>query len=521
MEKPDYILNFKKPKNTEIKYINGYWYLYERINVYDPIIRRSRKKSGSILGKITERGFVPSRKIQAVEKSLQNDVVEIGACNYFLQMSADIKASLEKYFPEMWQEIYVISILRAIYDGRFKRLPIHYEDSILSYVFPDLLLDKKSISQFLRTLGRKRNSIRAFMEDNIRDNDRFILFDGHRLLSSAKHMDNAELGYDSKHRYKPQINLIYLFSMGSNTGTPLYYKQFIGSTPDVTAFEDILNESHCYGRDCTVIADKGFASDADFGLLEDSSLNYIIPLKRGNKFVKGKVPPRPTDYDEAFSYNKRAVQAKTFAHEGHNIHLFLDADLLAKELSDLTGRTEKKNRSTEMRKAAGKKKISKGKGRLTQEELDQMVPLKIDDMFENKEEIGTITIKTNNKSLNAFQVYSIYKQRQAIEQFFKTYADTMEFEASYMKDNYCEEAWLFLNHLSSIFSIRILEEISSIGEEKNISYKDFVQTLVKIKSNIISETEWRIVPIKRSVQKLCDKLEYDPSDFQNIMPQEN
>ena len=89
-----------------------------------------------------------------------------------------------------------------------------------------------------------------------------------------------------------------------------------------------------------------------------------------------------------------------------------------------------------------------------------------------------------------------------------------------MKDNYCEEAWLFLNHLSSIFSIRILEAISAIGQEKNISYKDLVQTLAKIKSNIVSETEWRIVPIKKSVQKLCDKLEYDPSDFQSIMPQE-
>ena len=57
-------------------------------------------------------------------------------------------------------------------------------------------------------------------------------------------------------------------------------------------------------------------------------------------------------------------------------------------------------------------------------------------------------------------------------------------------------------------------------QEKNISYKDLAQTLAKIKSNIVSETERRIVPIKKSVQKLCDKLEYDPSDFQSIMPQE-
>ena len=49
MEKPDYVMNFVRPANTEIKYIRGHWYLYERSNVYDPQLGRSRKKSGKIL----------------------------------------------------------------------------------------------------------------------------------------------------------------------------------------------------------------------------------------------------------------------------------------------------------------------------------------------------------------------------------------------------------------------------------------------------------------------------------------
>ena len=51
-----------------------------------------------------------------------------------------------------------------------------------------------------------------------------------------------------------------------------------------------------------------------------------------------------------------------------------------------------------------------------------------------------VTFIINCTNLNCFQVYSIYKQRQAVEQFFKTYGDTMENEASYMRDNYSEEA---------------------------------------------------------------------------------
>ena len=85
MEKPDYIINFERPTNTEIKYIRGHWYLYERINVYDPQIGRSRKKSGKILGSITEHGLVPSKARRECADSTLNDVVEVGAVNYIYQ----------------------------------------------------------------------------------------------------------------------------------------------------------------------------------------------------------------------------------------------------------------------------------------------------------------------------------------------------------------------------------------------------------------------------------------------------
>lgn len=130
----------------------------------------------------------------------------------------------------------MIALIRCIYEGRFRRLGVHYEDSILSYIYPNLIFAPYKITLFLKEIGKKRNTIKEFMLNNMGDVDRFILFDGHRIISAANNMDNAELGYDSKRRYKPQINLVYLFTLGTNTGYPVYYKQFIGSTPDVKAF---------------------------------------------------------------------------------------------------------------------------------------------------------------------------------------------------------------------------------------------------------------------------------------------
>ncbi len=83
---------------------------------------------------------------------------------------------------------------------------------------------------------------------------------------------------------------LYLFSLSEDTGLPLYYKQYIGSTHDVRAFADILKEVGIKSNHYTIIADKGFGSDEDFALLEHYKLNYLIPLKRGNRYVKDRIP---------------------------------------------------------------------------------------------------------------------------------------------------------------------------------------------------------------------------------------
>ncbi len=50
-------------------------------------------------------------------------------------------------------------------------------------------------------------------------------------------------------------------------------------------------------------------------LLEDSHMRYIIPLKRGNRFVKGRVPASVSGYEELFSYRGRAIHSLTFRHD--------------------------------------------------------------------------------------------------------------------------------------------------------------------------------------------------------------
>ena len=510
-KRPEFVEKFVKPVNTEIKHVGNHWYLYERSNKYDPDIKRSRKVSGACLGKITEEGLVPSkRRMVSKDAPVVASVVEVGSTLYLWNRTEKLRNRLQAHFPESWKSIYTAAILRAMKEPRLKRLQLHFEESLLSQVFPDVSFGAAANAALLKELGANRKAICDFMQDDLRANGAFILFDGHRLLSSSRTMPYAELGYDSKHRYRPQINLLYAYSLGETTGVPVYYKQFIGSTPDVTAFPDILREMAIGGKELTLVADKGFGSEEDFRLIDDLNLKYVIPLKRGNGFVKGRVPALGA-YEDVFTFHGRAVQCTKFSQDGFDVYLYFDSQLFADELADSSMRLEKKNNTNAVKLEAENKRISRGKGRLSAAELAALAPVKGASIYENTPEIGTVTIRTSRTDLNGRQVYGIYKQRQAVEQFFKTYGDTMDFEASYMRDQVSQEGWLFLNHLSSMIGIGCLDEIAAIDESKNISLNDLKATLNKICACKIGAT-WQVAPIKKGVQKLLSKMDLSISN---------
>ena len=517
-EKPDYVLNFPRQKNTEIKKIGHNWYLYERFSKYDPAIKRSRKISGKCLGKITPDGLVATKRrlVDEQKKTFPvgqiSDVVEAGAVLYFWERTASLRERLKEYFPDLWEKLYVAAVLRAIKEPRFRRLQAHYETSLLAHLIPDLSFDPLSNSSLLQTLGRRRETISRFMREDVNKRDVFILFDGHRLITSSKTMELAELGYDSKRRFKPQVNLLYVYTLGNDTSMPVYYKQFLGSTPDISAFSDVLEESGISSCQYTVIADKGFASEEDFKALAEKKLSYVIPIKRGSKLVEPYLPLTDDCFSDLFMYNGRAIKSFKIEGNGFNVFVYLDTQLYANELADAAERTERKNEQNDAKVQKELQRREREVGKLTEEQMDLLQPRDMKKVLQDIPEMGTVTLRTNRTDLNSHQVYRTYKQRQSIEQFFKTYGASLDFDASYMRDRISQEAWLFLNHLSATMAMECMADITRIGEDKNISFEDLRLILGKITATKI-DGKWTIAPTKKAVQKLTAKLEFQIDEF--------
>jgi hypothetical protein len=66
---PEWALKYRKP-GTELKLINGRYYLYGVKSAYDKAIKRSRKISLGVLGSITEEdGFRAAEKSELKKRS--------------------------------------------------------------------------------------------------------------------------------------------------------------------------------------------------------------------------------------------------------------------------------------------------------------------------------------------------------------------------------------------------------------------------------------------------------------------
>lgn len=230
---------------------------------------------------------------------------------------------------------------------------------------------------------------------------RFSLFDGHRMLSVSCGSDLAELGYDSRARLRPQLNLIYAFSAGEGGAAPAYYKRYPGGTTDVAAFADLLAEPGIDASGCVAVADRGFASEGDFALPADMGLHYVMPLKRGDRLSRGRIPEGPGGRDNAFACNGRGISRMTIEEEGFNVHVYLDTKLYHHEFSDACARAEGESDSREAKRLAEERRRARGSGRLTDDELAALVPVDVAAALGDRSEMGTVTIRTDHTDLSA------------------------------------------------------------------------------------------------------------------------
>jgi transposase len=484
---PNWALQYKK-SGTELKLINGRYYLYSVKSVYDKTIKRSRKVSLGILGSITqENGFIPSEKKELrakSEKSYLNKEIftyEYGFSKWLLETLNDegILDDLKKHFRELWQFIILMTFCRIAYKSPLKNIPFYLEQSDL----PNLLnwkekMHDQKISDLLFNLGSAQCSIHEFMKPKD-SNRKTVLMDATDVVLQSNNIALAQKGYNSDMNFQSQFVLLYLYE--ANSLKPLYYRLLPGNIREISAMQNTIKISGM--EQCVYIADKGFFSDSNVTELERLNMQFIIPLKRNNQLIPYSSLDNIEHTDNYFDFAKRFIfYADTVKDNNRNINLFLDGKLKEQEKTDYLTRIKSVPES-----------YSKSK------------------FNERLKTMGTLTIM-HNTELSPQELYFEYKNRGEIEQFFDHLKNTLDASSSNMQREESLNGWMFINHLSMqiIYKLYVILKNTPLNKKQKLNHKysinDTIENLKSIKKIKFSSNESVIAEINKSTKTLLEKM---------------
>lgn len=476
MTHPEWAIKHKV-KGTELRLINGKYYLYKITSKWDKEKKVTRKITLGMIGRITqEEGLIPKgQRAQKTRIQASMRTKEYGATHALITMlGSDIVECLQKDFPELWQIILVLALQKILNQSPLKNIEYYYQESYLSDIYPQLNLSKNSLTTFMRMLGQLEESMLSFKRRFL-EGSKHIVFDVTHLISQSNDMEINLQGYNSKKDFEPQVNLFYLFS--TDLKMPVYYRVIPGNISGMKALRLTIDETQL--KDCTVIGDKGFGSNENMIKLEEEKLMYILPLRRNSAnadYSKLRSREYKKAFDGHFFYNERPIFYYSSIQIGRKHIMFFDPKLRQHEEADYLLRLEKKYEN-----------------------------YTIEGFDEKQLSFGTLLMVTNT-SLQPQEVYEQYKSRMEVESMFDTFKNTLLADASYMQSKESFESWVFINHIALLLYYRLLARLKKTDLLKQYSPKDILIRLGRIQKINIKGL-WVTSEVNSKTQKLLEKLE--------------
>jgi transposase len=470
-----------KRKGTELRRINGKYYLYGVTSKWNREKKRSVKITGKLLGKITEAdGFVESEKARLRKQQIRVEriqVKEYGITAAIERLFPEVISALQKYFPDCWQRLLILAYGRLVHQSSLKNMSFHYSGSYLSEQYPGIDMSAKSLSYFLRELGEDRSKIVSFCR-SFRISGDCILFDGTDIFSRSEQMELPHFSKSKFGTYDDMINLMSVFSV--KLQSPVYYRLLPGNIKDVSAFKLCLQESGV--TDATVIIDRGFASMSNIEALEKEELKFIIPLPRNSSLIdyeKIKSGDK-RQFDGYFQYEGRYIWHYTMAaDEKKSVTVFLDEELRNREEKDYLNRIESKAENYSIEKFHDKRHV-----------------------------FGTIAVIRNNGK-SACETYTDYKSRGQVETMIDALKNIVDADRTYMQNQQALEGWMFVNLIALKWYYIILNLLKKHELNKKYSPADFLTFIAEVKMVKINDI-WQMAEVTKRNTNLLQKLEIIP-----------
>ncbi|MCL2712947.1 MAG: transposase [Methanomassiliicoccaceae archaeon] len=449
-------------KCYEVKVSNGNHYVYYSTSRYDPETKSARKVSEYLGSLDPEKGFVPKEK-DARRRERTVSIRETGTVRLLDLCAGGLLNSLKRRFPENYDQLYALALMRCINPTPLKRASSYWEkfDN-----FRNLrpAMSPKSLSQMLEDVGSERYAQDLVFND-IGTDCRELAFDLSEFFSASEGISFAEEGRNAEHNDSPQINIAMICAQDS--GVPVMVRMIPGSVRDMKTVCATVKEM---GRkDVVLVADRGFYTDENIDALGACGMKYVMPVKR-NSILYGKTAVGEYDF---FEYRGRLIRFGKYRHDKHWAYRFRDETMRAGE-----------ERAVFMKYKEGK--LSK------------------DEVEDKKERMGQM-ILVSNIDMSAEEAYLMYKRRDSVEKRFSTFRSTLEADACWLRDNVSAFGHVFVTFLSMFMIAHLEDRIRKAGILSKYSPEDVMVEYSKAYA-VEMETGTVDYEIPKKLEELDKKL---------------
>jgi len=494
-----------RTKNTELREICGRIYLYRYSSKYSPDLKRSKKISGALIGRITEeQGLLPKgtraprkRRVCRDELCLPkiSDNKEYGISFW---MDKCIKPKyydeLESKFGPVWQTVVGIAFSRLVFQSPICEMHRHVSNSFMSELLPSARMDDKSVSEVLDWIGRNRGCQVSFFQHYL-DKGETLIWDGSDFESRSEKMPCVQYTKLKDGRFGYGNNVMMAFSVKQQI--PVYMRNLPGDVKDIKAFGFCCNE---IGIDsATSIIDKGFSSVENARTLDGMGFGFIMPLKRSVQMDYSVLRARRfiPGVNGVFTHEGRNIRyAKCGKWNGFTAYMYLDEELETKERHDALARLqdklseikakkleseEKAHRESEKKKA-GKKTFS---DKPSKPDLDEIQDFEYtgkteeqlwEEYYGREEKFGTIILVTNS-DMDEEKTYRDYKVRDQVEKMYDVLKNVIGADVSHMQNKYVYDGWMFCNFLALVWYYRLKHLIDEAKISNHYSPQDILGEL--------------------------------------------
>ena len=521
-------------KCTEIKLINGYYYVY-RYTSKKLDSGRWGKSSSRCIGKVVVgKGFIPNKyylanvvddqgvrtvshlsnskpntdssdlngKIGSENNGIENHnlsytasldeitILEYGQYAMVYKLASPVLSMLEKYFKaDIASQIFSYAVILCangfIHMDQIKPL---YEQSWLSIINKKLGfgMGRTALGNLLKNLGMRTNRVhnyeQAFIDSCAKDNGT-IAIDGHAIRSCSDENDLAETGYKYNLLKEDQVNLLMGYDV--EQGFPLFARVFRGSTVDVSTIQDI--EKIYEFKNIMFIVDRGFYSDTNLKIFSKNGCTFIIPIPSNTKLFKDTIDKLKYTGDFYYRRGNKHTRIEYMEKDVTNGRKIV----VCRDLEE-----NEKTRYNYLRC------IDQRKSGYTMENFEK-----------NKDNFGVFVLLTNAKQ-NAEEIFKNYKKRWTIETFYQFLKNSADFNDLKIEDYYKEQGFAFIMLITGQIHHYLEIAVKKLKDNTTSIYD--VLTLARfMKINLING-KWNVCNTRSKDLERIKKMGFEP-DIQIVV----